>query len=218
LVQVYEIVYQTYNPEAERRKIRRDILKKTEDLIKRNVELSHIADTLPLYEINKDIASTIKADKVSQRVKIASLYKSIKIHIEDRKKDSPYLVSIAEKVEEIILQLRERQRSVESALEELTKIAGDIAEAGKEQSKSGLSKEEFSYFWILRRHGVKDPENVSKKIREIISKRKHWIFDDNVERELRKEIYKVLLDYSNDIVKLVNELLGIDKIMRSEKL
>ncbi len=218
LVQIYEIIYQTYNPEAERRKIRRDILKKTEDLIKENVELLHIADNLPLYEINEDIASTIKADKVTQRVKVASLYRSIKIHIENRRKESPYLVSIAEKVEEIISQLRERQRSVESALEELTKIAEDIAKAEEEQNKSGLGKEEFSYFWILKRHGIENPENVSKKICEIISKGEHWIFNENVERELRKEIYKVLLDYNGDIVELVNELLGIDKIMRSENL
>ncbi len=214
LVQIYEIIYQTYNPEAEKRKIRRDILKKTENLIKENVELLHIADNLPLYEINEDIARTIKADKISQRVKIASLYKSIKVHIENKRKESPYLVSIAEKIEEIISQLRERQRSVESALEELTRIAEDIAKAEEEQKKSGLNKEEFSYFWILRRHGVKNPEKISKDISNIIAKKEHWIFNENVERELRKELYKKLLDYSDDIVKLVNELLGIDRIVR----
>ena len=141
---------------------------------------------------------------------------------EKRGRDSPYLVSIAEKVEEIISELRERQRSVESALEELTKIAEDIAKAEEEQSKSGLSKEEFSYFWILRRHGVEN-ENISRKIHEIISNKEHWIFNEKVERELRKDLYKVLQKelyklQLNDAVKLVDELLGIDKIMRGEKL
>ena len=218
LVQIYEVIYQIYNPEAEKRKIRRDILKKTENLIKENVELLHIADNLPLYEINEDIARTIKADKISQRVKIASLYKSIKVHIENKRKESPYLVSIAEKIEEIISQLRERQRSVESALEELTRIAEDIAKAEEEQKKSGLNKEEFSYFWILRRHGVKNPEEISKGISNIIAKKEHWIFNENVERELRKKLYKKLLgySYSGDVVKLVNELLDIDRIIRGE--
>ena len=214
LVQIYKIIYQTYNPEVERKKVRRDILRKTENLIKENVELLHIADNLPLYEINKDIASTIKADKISERVKIASLYRSIKIHIERKKDESPYLVSIAEKVEEIIEQLRERQRSVENALEELTKIAEEIAEAEEEQEKSGLSKEEFSYFWILRRHDVENPEQKARDAQEILRERGHWIFNENIERELRKELYKLLLEHDGDVVNLVNELLGIDRMIR----
>jgi len=215
LVQIYEIIYQTYNPEAEKRKIRRDVLKKTENLIKENVELLHIADNLPLYEINRDIAYTIKADKVSERVKIASLYMSIKNHIREKRREYPYLVSIAEKVEEIIMQLRERQRSVEYALEELTKMAKEIAETEADQRRSGLGKEEFSYFWILRRYGVKNPKEKAKKIQNTFNKKGYWMFNVNVERELRKELYKFLLDYEGDIVKLVNELLEIDKILRS---
>jgi len=169
LVQVYEIIYRTYNPDAGKRKIMRDILKKTENLIKENVELFTVEDNLPLYRINKGIANTIKADNLSEKVKIASLYRCIKIHIANKKK-SPYLVSIGEKVEEIILQLRERQRSVESALKELTKAAEEMARAEEEQNKSGLSKEEFSYLWILKRHGI-GGEGVSRKIHEIISER-----------------------------------------------
>jgi len=48
--------------------------------------LQNIVDSLPLYEINKDIATTIKQDKVSERVKIASLQKSLRIYIERNKK------------------------------------------------------------------------------------------------------------------------------------
>jgi hypothetical protein len=136
------------------------------------------------------------------------------LHIEERKMESPYLVSIAEKVERIISELRERQRSVESALEELTRIAKDIAEAEEEQKKSGLSKEEFSYFWILRKHKINDPKSKSKVIQEIIGKKEDWLFNEKIERELRIELYKTLLNYKGDLVTLVNELLGIDKIMR----
>ena len=140
-------------------------------------------------------------------VKIASLYKSIKVHIENKRKESPYLVSIAEKIEEIISQLRERQRSVESALEELTRIAEDIAKAEEEQKRSSLNKREFSYFWILRRRDVKNPEKF-KDISNIIAKKEHWIFNENVERELRKELYKKLLGY-NGAVKLVMNFLAL---------
>ena len=61
---------------------------------------------------------------------------------------------------------------------------------------------------------MKNPEKISKDISNIVAKKEHWIFNENVERELRRELYKKLLDYSDDIVKLVNELLGIDRIVR----
>ncbi len=213
LVQIYQIVYKNYYFDAEKGDIRRSILKKTEELIKENVKLSNLIDDLPIYEINKDIANTIKADKISERVKIANLYRSIKIHIENKRKESPYLLSIAEKVEEIISQLRERHRSVESTLEELIKVAEEIPKAEDEQKSSGLSKEEFSYFWILKRHGVKNAESIAKSICKIIAEKDHWMFNENAERELRTELYKVLLNYQGNVVKLVNELLDMAKII-----
>ena len=86
-----------------------------------------------------------------------------------------------------------------------------------------INKEEFSYFWILRKYGVENPENISKKVHEIISSKEHWIFNESEERELRKDLYKVLQKelyklQLSDVVKLVDELLEIDKIMRSEEL
>ncbi|MGC8979626.1 type I restriction endonuclease subunit R [Caldisericum sp.] len=213
LVQIYQIVYKIYYFDAEKGDIRRSILKKTEELIKENVKLSNLIDDFPIYEINKDIANTIKADNVSERVKVANLYRSIRIHIDNKLKENPYLLSIAEKVEEIISQLREKHRSVESTLEELIKVAEEIPKAEDEQKSSGLSKEEFSYFWILKRHGVKNAESIAKSICKIIAEKDHWMFNENAERELRTELYKVLLNYQGNVVKLVNELLDMAKII-----
>ena len=68
-----------------RRKIRKELLKKTETLIRENVELLQIVDELPLYEINKDIANVIRSDNIPDRVKVINLQRFIKIHrIEDR--------------------------------------------------------------------------------------------------------------------------------------
>lgn len=192
LLQVYKIIYNTFNPEAERKRIHRDILKKTEELIKSSVELKNIADSLPVYEINKDIANLVKADKLSERVKISNLHRSLVIYIDENKEGQPFLISISDKIEEIINQLRERQSSVESALSDLAKLAEEIAASKEEQEESGLSKEAFSIFWILRSYGVDNPDVMAKRICSGIEKHREWLYNEKIERELRMRLYRIL--------------------------
>jgi len=116
----------------------------------------------------------------------------------------------------VIKRLEERQISIEKALKELINISEDIARAEEEQKNSGLSKEEFSYFWVLREK-VQNPKEIAKDIAEIFAKKKHWIFNKEDEREPWVELYKKVLKQIRDIEEaseLVEELLNIDRIMR----
>ncbi|MBN1887290.1 MAG: HsdR family type I site-specific deoxyribonuclease, partial [Thermoflexales bacterium] len=113
IVQVYQVVYNYFDPEAAKRRAQRDLLKKTDALIRQNVTVAGHLGTLPLYPINRDLANVIKADNVSDRVKVTNLYRSLVLHIEQHQDEQPYLISIGEQVEAIIRLLRERQISVE---------------------------------------------------------------------------------------------------------
>lgn len=192
LLQVYQILYKEFSPEAEGKKAHRDILRKTEKLIKESVELRSIVDSLPIYEINKDIASLIKADKLSERVKVANLHRSLVTYIEQNKGKQPFLLSLFEEVEEIIKQLRERQRGIESALSDLTRLAEEIANSREEQEKSGLSKEEFSIFRVLKSYKVDKPVEMAREMYRELEKRSEWFYSEDAEREIRKELYRLL--------------------------
>jgi len=218
LVQIYTIVKRAYTSESDpiEKKVRKELLKKTETLIRENVELLQIVDELPLYEINKDIANVVRSDNIPGRVKVINLRRSIERHIKDRGKESPYLVSIARQVEKVIKNLEERQMSVEKALKELINISEDIARSEEERKNSGLSKEEFSYFWVLKEK-VQNPKELARDIAKIFAENKHWIFNGEIERELRTNLYRKVLEQIKDIEQaheLVEELLNIDRIMR----
>lgn len=215
LVQIHQIVYNAYNPEAERRRLQRGILKKTENLIKQEVELRNIVDSLPIYRINKDIGNRVKADRISKRVKIVNLHRSLTDHIQRSIKKQPHLLSISEEIERIITQLRERQKDVETALQELTKLAEQIATSEEEQQKSGLSKEEYSMFWILKNVGVSKPETNAEKIYEKLEGHKEWPYNQKTERALRRTLYRLLLESTtkSQLVELVNNLLKIHRIL-----
>jgi type I restriction enzyme R subunit len=215
LVQIYEIIYNTYNPEAERRRLQREILKKTEALIKEEVELRNIVDSLPIYEINKKIATILKADKTSGKVKTVNLHRSLADHIQRRIKEEPYLLSLSEEVEKAIKRLEEKQVSAEEALNELMRIAEKIVAAEEELRKSGLSKEEYSIFWILKTNQVKQPETLTSKIHSELEKNKEWIYNEHTERTLRKNLYKILLESVSEkqLVEIVNSLLKMHRIV-----
>jgi type I restriction enzyme R subunit len=192
LIQVYQVIYKEFSLEAERKRAHRDILRKTEKLIKESVELRSIADSLPIYEINKDIASLIKADKLSERVKVVNLHRSLVSYVEQNKEKQPFLLLLSEEVGEIIKELRERQRSIESALNDLTRLAQEIASLRKEQEKSGLSKEEFSIFQALKGYKVNGPEEMARRTYRELERRSEWFYSEGAEREVRTELYKLL--------------------------
>ena len=52
-------------------------LDRTEQLIKENVASYEVASPLPLYQINRTLAETIKNDQVSERVKVINLQRSL---------------------------------------------------------------------------------------------------------------------------------------------
>jgi len=158
----------------------------------------------------------VRSDNIPGRVKVINLRRSIERHIKDRGKESPYLVSIARQVEKVIKNLEERQMSVEKALKELINISEDIARSEEERKNSGLSKEEFSYFWVLKEK-VQNPKELARDIAKIFAENKHWIFNGEIERELRTNLYRKVLEQIKDIEQaheLVEELLNIDRIMR----
>ena len=106
--------------------------------------------------------------------------------------------------------------SVEKALKELINISENIARSEEEQKNSGLSKEEFSYFWVLREK-VQNPKELARDVAKIVTKHAHWIFNEKTERELRMNLYRKFLEQRKDIEQaseLVEELLNMDRIIR----
>jgi type I restriction enzyme R subunit len=193
LVQIYQVIYRVFDPQAEKKRIERELLRKTDALIREHVTVEPIVDTLPLYRIDRDIATVVKADNVSERVKIANLYRSVMVHVEGNQDRHPYLISIGERVEAVIQQLKERQISVQTALEEITGLAEQVASAQAEQEQSELPAGAFALFWVLRGEGVPRAEEVAVEVNQMLGAHQGWPYNDDLERRARTELYKRLM-------------------------
>jgi type I restriction enzyme R subunit len=192
VVQVYQVVYNYFNPEAERRRIQRELLHKTDALIREHVKASPVADTLPLYPINRDIANVVRADGVSERVKVTNLYRSLTVYVEQHYQAQPYLIPIGEQVEEVIRRLRERQISVQAALEQLGDLTEQAVAAKEEQAGSNLTSGEFALYWVLKGQGVVEPETTAQAAYRILAEHPGWPYNAGLERQVRLALYKVL--------------------------
>ena len=192
IVQVYQVVYNYFNPEAERRRLQRELLRKTDALIRKHVEAAPVVDTLPLYPINRDIANVVKADNVSDRVKVTNLYRSLIVHIERYQQEQPYLISIGERVEVVIQRLRDRQISVEAALEQLGALAKEAVTAEAQQAESDLTRGEFALYWVLKGQGVVNPDTAAQAAHRVLAEHPGWPYNAGLQRKVRAEMYKLL--------------------------
>lgn len=192
IVQVYQAVYNYFNPEAERRRIQRDLLQKTDALIRRHVAVVALVDMLPLYPIHRDIANVINADAVSERVKITNLYRSLTVYIEQHQQEQPYLLSIGEQVEGVIQRLRERQISVQTALEQMTTLTENAIAASEEQAQSDLDGSEFALYWVLKGQGLAAPKETARQVHAVLDAHPGWAYNPKVESTVRLQLYKAL--------------------------
>jgi type I restriction enzyme R subunit len=220
IVQIYQVVYNHFNPEAERRRLQRDIQKKTDALIRENVAVKSLTE-LPLYPIHRDIANVVEADDVTKRVKVTNLYRSLTVYVEENKDQQPYLISIGERVESVIQRLRDKQISVQSALEELTETVEETAAAEAEQTKSDMETVEFALYWVLRGEGLSDPEATAQKVYGVLEEYSGWPYNEDRERAARLKLYALLKSHikgenrAASLKRVVDALLRMDEAVRT---
>ena len=191
---VYLTVYQHFDPQHEQRKLRHELLAKTDAMIRQNLELVSLSQPLPLYPISKDIAALIAADNMGDQVKVINLYRSLITHIETHQTEQPYLAHLADQVEAIIQRLRERQISVETALAELQTKATETVAVTEAQQQSDQSGPVFAYCKILQAQGLPQAEAtaLAQKIEETLGHYESWPYNPNLERQARLALYRLL--------------------------
>jgi len=223
IADVYQTTHSYFDTGADERRQHKDLLNKTEALISRHVQVSDVAEPLPLYPINRNIATVIENDQVPERVKVINLERSIIVHIQERATEQPYLVSIGEEVERIIEQLRQQQISAESVLSALQERAERMAEAEEERSESNLDNLSFSLRMVLLAGALtldreSDINDLATSVAAYLSDHAGWQHNAKIASDVRLGLYKQLLPHvekpiNPDALKtIVDDLMKMHKI------
>jgi type I restriction enzyme R subunit len=199
ITDIYLTTYNYFDPKARQQRLEHELLKKTDQLIRSHVASGPVAEPLPLYPINRNIADVVRADDVPDRVKVINLHRSLITHIQQVGETQPYLLSIAEEVEEVIEQLRQRQISVETALAALEEKAGKTVEAQEERAQSPLDNLAFSLRMVLRASSLTldgdDIERLAEELSAYLQDNEAWRYNERLKSQVRLEVYRCLLPY-----------------------
>ncbi|MBN1451318.1 MAG: hypothetical protein JW963_09920, partial [Anaerolineales bacterium] len=199
ITDIYLTAYNTFDPKAQQQRLERDLLRKTDALIREHVSSGPVAEPLPLYPINRNIADVVHADDVPNQVKVINLHRSLIAHIQQAGEAQPFLLSIAEEVEEVIEQLRQRQIGIETALAELQAKAEKVVHTEEERARSPLDNLAFSLRMVLRASDlVLDDDGIDALAEDLsvyLRDNEGWRYNEGVERQVRFEIYGRLLPY-----------------------
>ncbi|MDY7078343.1 MAG: HsdR family type I site-specific deoxyribonuclease [Chloroflexota bacterium] len=182
LSRIVRLLREAYEPGIS---VDKDFQRKTETLV--------IQDALEVYEINENLLQKIAASEQSDTVKVFNYAKSIQALIEGKGAEAPYLISIGERAEAVILAYQERQLTTQQTLARLEDIIHEINTAEVERVKMNLPGAAFAVYWLLHRESIPGARQAAEQMDTVFKQYPHWQTSEKQARAVRTELYKVLL-------------------------
>ncbi|GIU75772.1 MAG: type I deoxyribonuclease HsdR [Bryobacteraceae bacterium] len=187
---LYQIVVNAF---SKRVALIRDLMKKTEDLVKRSAVGTGLDTVMKPVRIDENTLKALKSSDGGEPPKVINLGKSLLATIQEEGEQQPFLIPISERTEAILEAYDDRQLSTQSALEQLARLMQEYLLAKREREKTGFDINTFTLFWLLKQAGAPDPGELAPKVEDAF--RKYPNYRDNVveERQLKAELYKLVL-------------------------
>ena len=191
LVNMYRLVRAAYEPGVS---VDKSFLRKTAYLVQQQTQTSVIREVGPDYVLNEQTIDQIAGQHDSDTVKVFNLIKALEQIVQQQSGQSPYLISIGERAEQIVQAFQECQLTTQQTLEQLRQLLAEYQSAERERQETDLSKEGFTVYWLLKREGLGQAEAVAREVTETFKRYPHWRSNDKYEQEVRLAITKALRD------------------------
>ena len=190
-----------------------DLARKTSMLVRGNVSVSGLKDTMNEVKIDHNTLKAIKEDHSSDNTKIINLINTIRKTVDEESGDSPYLIPIGERAETIRENYDDRQCSTKESLKSIEKLIQDIVESKKERAEKGMDANTFTIFWVLKHAEIENPESLAYLINSIFLRFPNYNFNIEEMRQMKAELYRILLPVTGKgkMFSIVGRLLKINE-------
>lgn len=112
--------------------------------------------------------------------------------------EQPFLISLADRAEQVLDRLEDRQLSTQQALDEISRFLHERAEAERVREEHGLDAATFAIYWVLREALPADAVTLAKEMRDAQLRYPNAASNMGEQRQLKAELYKLLLRFGVD--------------------
>jgi len=192
LAEIYAVVRSNYDRGV---LVDRGVLRKTAELVQKHTQTGGIAAPRKVHQLDAQTLAQIAADHDGPDiVRVFNLLKGIDALVEEQGGKQPVLISIGDKAEEIARAFEARQKTTADTLADLEGLVREIDEAEKARTATELTPEGFAIFWLLQKRGIGKAQEIGQAVGQALLDYPHWQTSSQQEAELRKVIYKSLID------------------------
>lgn len=195
LAQIHRIVLSAF---GRRTMLVKELMKKTERLVRDRVGAEGLTEVLPVREINEETLKLIQGGDDSKPGAVINLAKSLSKAVKENAEEQPYLIPIAARADAILDNFDDRQLTTKEALKELEKAVSEYLEAQKLREQLDLDLATFAIYWTIRQAGVDDPSGLAALIARDFEQFPNWTVNADGRRRMRLRLYKRLLPAAGD--------------------
>jgi len=169
-----------------------DVAKKTEKLVRELADTTGVTFALPAVPLDEATLEALKKESPDPN-RVINLGRTISGAIFEGNDLQPHLFPIGERADKILDAFDDRQITTQDALGELEKLLADLLEARRQQNESGLDRNAFAIFWLLRQEGASEARPLAIEIDRLFGQFPNYDANVQERRSLKTKVYKLLL-------------------------
>jgi type I restriction enzyme R subunit len=210
LAALYQIVLNAF---SKRVSLIRDLMKKTEDLVKRSAIGTGLDSVMKPVIIDENTLKALKTTEGGDPPKVINLGKSLMTTINEEKDNQPFLVPIGERTEAILDAYDDRQVGTQEALQQLARLMEEYLQAKREQTETGFDVNTFTLFWVLKQSGAANPQELAPQLDAAFRRSPNYRDNPAEERQLKADLYKLVLPSigRQKMVEMVTKLMELQR-------
>ncbi len=212
LAEMYRLLRSAYEPHVP---VDKSFLRKTAEIVQKHTATQEVQKPTETHDLSSDALLVLLQEEKPDTVKVFNLLRELYRLVAAKGREAPHLIPIGERAEAIRRAFEERQLNSQQALEQVEALARQLQEAQRERTESDLTSEAFAVAWWLRvQQGLEGQkaQAIAQRLDPLFREYPHWAVSAQQERELRKGLYKALLEAGvppEELVPWANALLDL---------